>query len=123
MITVQSLRGVMIHKIISLTIGHTNRNKNQQCPLIRPLHKTDIPNIVSRYSFPWTTPEKTNTLWKIYYQEQKDKVRTVAVIEKDDEILGYGITYKGQSTVPGHSYPLDDDLILWLMKTLPKATV
>lgn len=77
----------MIHKIKSLTIGHTNRNKDQQCPLIRPLHKTDIPNIVSRYSFPWTTPEKTKTLWKIYYQEQKDKVRTVAVIEKDDEIL------------------------------------
>jgi GNAT superfamily N-acetyltransferase len=204
MITVHSLRGVMIHKIKSLTIGHTNRNKDQQCPLIRPLHKTDIPNIVSRYSFPWTTPEKTKTLWKIYYQEQKDKVRTVAVIEKDDEILGYGsllrkpecpffaqknipeinaiwidenhrrkglgtalinwlenlasqegysaigigvglyrdygpaqqlyfqlgyipegngITYKGQPTVPGQSYPLDDDLILWLMKTLPKATV
>jgi GNAT superfamily N-acetyltransferase len=31
---------------------------------------------------------------------------------------GNGITYKGQSTVPGQSYPLDDDLILWLTKTL-----
>lgn len=29
---------------------------------------------------------------------------------------GNGITYKGQPTVPGQSYPLDDDLILWLMK-------
>lgn len=29
-------------------------------------------------------------LWDTYYQEQKDKVRTVAVIEKNDEILGYG---------------------------------
>ncbi len=67
-----------------------NRNKDKQCPLIRSLHKTDIHKIVSRYSSPWTTPEKIKTLWDTYYQEQKDKVRTVAVIEKDDEILGYG---------------------------------
>jgi chloramphenicol 3-O phosphotransferase len=31
---------------------------------------------------------------------------------------GEGITYKGQSTIPGQQYPLDDDLILWLLKTL-----
>lgn len=31
---------------------------------------------------------------------------------------GNGITYKGESTIPGQSYPLDDDLILWLAKEL-----
>ncbi|MGA8163600.1 MAG: hypothetical protein WB791_01080 [Waddliaceae bacterium] len=31
---------------------------------------------------------------------------------------GNGITYKDQPTVPGQAYPLDDDLILWLMKPL-----
>lgn len=188
-----------IHKIISLTIDHKDRNKDQH-PLIRSLHETDISKIVRRYSFPWSTPEKTKTLWDTYYQEQKDKVRTVAVIEKDGEILGYGsllrkpecpffaqknipeinaiwidedhrrqglgtalvkwleklasqegyqqigigvglygdygpaqklyfqlgyvpdgngITYKGQSTVAGQTYPLDDDLIFWLVKMLP----
>jgi hypothetical protein len=32
---------------------------------------------------------------------------------------GNGITYKGQPTVPGQTYPLDDDLIFWLVKALP----
>ena len=31
---------------------------------------------------------------------------------------GHGVTYKYQPTVPGQSYPLDDELILWLKKTL-----
>lgn len=167
---------------------------------IRPLHKTDIPKIISRYSFPWSTPEKTKSLWETYYQEQENKIRSVAVIEKNGEILGYGslllnpecpyffsqnipeinaiwidenyrrqglgkalikrlenlakakgyhqigigvglyrdygpaqqlyfqlgyipdgngITYKGQSTLAGQTYPLDDELILWLKKELP----
>lgn len=59
-------------------------------PLIRPLIESDIPKIVSRYSFPWSTPEKTKTLWDTYSQEQEDKVRTVAIIETNGEILGYG---------------------------------
>lgn len=31
---------------------------------------------------------------------------------------GNGASYKGQPITPGQSYPLDDDLILWLMKPL-----
>lgn len=167
--------------------------------LIRPLTKSDIPKIVARYSFPWSTSEKTEALWDSYYQEQQDGIRTVAVIEENHAILGYGsllrkpespffaqknipeinaiwidedhrkkglgialikwleklarqegyqqigigvglykdygpaqklyfklgyspegngITYKGESATPGQSYPLDDDLILWLKKDL-----
>jgi ribosomal protein S18 acetylase RimI-like enzyme len=167
--------------------------------LIRPMSNHDIAKIVKRYSFPWSTPEKTKTLWETYYQEQQDGVRTVAIIEKNHEILGYGsllrkpecplfaqknipeinaiwiddnhrrqglgkalikwledlasqegydqigigvglyrdygpaqklyfqlgytpdgngITYKGELTIPGQTYPLDDDLILWLEKSL-----
>lgn len=187
-------------------IGFADYSKKQELgrktniPLIRPLIETDIPKIVSRYSFSWSTSEKTKTLWDTYYQEQEEKARTVAVIEKDGEILGYGsllrkrecpffaqrnipeinaiwidedhrkkglgtalikwlenlasregydqigigvglyqdygpaqklyfqlgyipegngITYKGRPTIPGQSYPLDDDLILWLVKALP----
>jgi chloramphenicol 3-O phosphotransferase len=180
-------------KIKSLALSH------QAKILIRPMHAHDIAKIVSRYSFPWSTPEKTKSLWDTYYREQQEKIRTVAVLEKDHEILGYGsllrkpecpfftqknipeinaiwidenhrnqglgtalvkwiedharqeghhqigigvglykdygpaqrlyfqlgyipdgngITYKGQPTIPGQSYPLDDDLILWLTKSL-----
>ena len=31
---------------------------------------------------------------------------------------GNGITYKGLMTTPGQTYPLDDDLLLWLVKPL-----
>jgi len=170
-------------------------------PLIRSLIKADIPKIVSRYSFPWSTPEHTEMVWETYFKEQKDRIRTVAVIEENQEILGYGsllrkpecpffaeknipeinaiwidedhrrqglgtalikwiedlathegykqigigvglyrdygpaqrlyfqlgyipegsgITYKGQATVAGQTYPLDDDLLLWLIKSLQK---
>jgi GNAT superfamily N-acetyltransferase len=163
------------------------------------MHAHDIAKIVSRYSFPWATSEETQRIWDTYYRQQQDQVRTVAVIEKDSEIVGYGsllrksecphfasanipeinaiwidepyrrqglgkaliewleelamqegyrrigigvglyrdygpaqqlyvqlgyipdgtgITYKGQSTVPGQSYPLDDDFLLWLVKLL-----
>ena len=191
-----------IYKIKSLAADRKKRSKEQKHLLIRSLLKADIPKIVSRYSFPWSTPEKTTALWDTYYQEQEDKVRTVAVIEDNGEILGYGsllrkpecpffaqrnipevnaiwideeyrkkgfgtalikwienlasqegyneigigvglyrdygpaqrlyfqlgylpegngITYKGQPTIAGQSYPLDDDLILWLVKPLNNA--
>lgn len=31
---------------------------------------------------------------------------------------GKGITYKEQTVIPGNSYPVDDDLVLWLTKAL-----
>ncbi len=185
-----------IKKIQLLVKSSENREK---MTLIRPLTKADIPKIVTRYTFPWSTPEKTQALWDSYYQEQQSGTRTVAVLEENHEILGYGsllrkpecsffahknipeinaiwidedhrkrglgtalvkwleklasqegnhqigigvglykdygpaqklyfelgyspegngITYKGESTIPGESYPLDDDLILWLTKDL-----
>lgn len=174
--------------------------KTEKRIFIRPLTKVDIPKIVSRYSFPWSTPIKTQALWDSYYQEQQNGIRTVAVLEKSHEILGYGsllrkpecsffanknipeinaiwidenhrnqglgtaliqwlenlasqegyqqigigvglykdygpaqklyfnlgyapegngVTYKGLATTPGQTYPLDDDLIFWLVKSIP----
>ncbi|MCB1107551.1 MAG: GNAT family N-acetyltransferase [Chlamydiia bacterium] len=168
--------------------------------LIRPMQSsTDLLRIISRFSFPWSTPAKTQAIWETYHQEQEEGVRTIFVIEKQNEILGYGsllrksenptfnrlnipevnaiwidetcrrqglgkaliqsienfafeegyhkigigvglyrdygpaqrlyfrlgyipdgsgITYKGLSTKPGQSYLLDDDLLLWLVKSL-----
>jgi hypothetical protein len=31
---------------------------------------------------------------------------------------GKGVTYNYQHTIPGNSYPLDDDLVLWFTKKL-----
>lgn len=169
--------------------------------LIRPMKKADIPQIISRFSFPWSSPEKTQALWDNYYREQREGIRTVGVVEENRNILGYGsflrrsenprferqgipdinaiwihehhrrqglgsaliewieelarqegyphigigvglyadygpaqklyiklgfvpngngITYKGQTTTPGETYPLDDELLLWLVKPLSR---
>lgn len=176
-----------------------NGDKEIENFLIRPMEAHDIAKIVNRYSFPWSNPEKTKTLWDTYYREQENEIRTVAVLEENHEILGYGsllrkpecpffaqknipeinaiwideyhrrkgfgtalikwlenlasqegyneigigvglykdygpaqklyfqlgylpegsgITYKGQPTIAGQSYSLDDDLLLWLVKPL-----
>ncbi len=177
----------------------THKNYNF---IIRTFDVSDIAKIVIRYSFPWSTPEKTKKIWDDYYREQQEGIRTVALLEKDGEILGYGsllrrpecpffsskkipeinaiwidehyrrqglgtalikwlenlasqeghrqigigvglyrdygpaqqlyfqlgfipegngVTYKGQPTVAGQSYPLDDDLLLWLVKVLTRG--
>jgi GNAT superfamily N-acetyltransferase len=31
---------------------------------------------------------------------------------------GKGVTHNGQPTIPGNSYPFDDDLVLWFTKKL-----
>lgn len=188
-----------VEKIKSLALCSSYPIEPAEKILIRAMSAHDIEKIVSRYSFPWSTPEKTKALWDTYYREQQDGIRTVAVLEENHEILGYGsllrkpefpffskkeipeinaiwidenhrrqglgktlikwleelakqegydqigigvglyqdygpaqklyfqlgyipegngITYKGQPTVPGQTYPLDDDLIFWLEKSL-----
>ena len=171
--------------------------------LMRPMQSgKDLLKITHRFLFPWSTPEKTQTIWETYALEQEEGIRTVFVIENQNEILGYGsllrksenptfqgsnipevnaiwidescrrqglgkaliqaieclaleegyhqigigvglyqdygpaqrlyfqlgyipdgngITYRGAITKPGESYPLDDDLLLWLVKPLAKT--
>ncbi len=164
----------------------------------RPMQAEDIEIVVRDFCFPWSTVDATRELWRKYYQEQQDHIRTVAIIEQGEKILGYGsllrhseyphferktpeinalwigdeyrrlglgkrliaylesmaqkegykqvgigvglyadygpaqrlyfqlgyvpdgngITYKGQPVKPGETYPVDDELILWLVKSL-----
>lgn len=35
---------------------------------------------------------------------------------------GEGVTYQYQLTIPGNSYPLDDDFVIWLKKKLPTVS-
>ena len=174
-------------------------NQLSEAPLdfiIRPMNAPDIDRVAHLY-LPWSTMKKTTDKWQKYYEEQQQNIRTVAVVEKNEQILGYGsllrqseyphfsnmpeisdvwiyeqhrrqgfgkrlllwlealarregcaqvgigvglykdygaaqqlyfqlgykpdgrgITYKHASVVPGESYPVDDDLIFWLTKSL-----
>jgi chloramphenicol 3-O-phosphotransferase/GNAT superfamily N-acetyltransferase len=58
--------------------------------IIRPIQEEDISKIVAEYSFPWSTPEKTKMRWQGYYKEQQEGRRIVAIVEKENEIFGYG---------------------------------
>ena len=77
-------------KIKSVALCPSHLIEPEAKTLIRPMNAHDIAKIVSRYSFPRSTPEKTKALWDTYYQEQEDNIRTVAIIETKGEILGYG---------------------------------
>ena len=165
--------------------------------VIRPLHEKDIQILAVEKCPPWSTIEETQERWQKYYKQQQENVRTAAILELGNEIVGYGslllqseypnfsgmpeihdvwvyeefrkkgfatrliqwlenlakekgytkigigvglyaeygsaqklyirlgyvpdgygITYKNELAIPGKSYPLDDELILWMKKDL-----
>ncbi len=175
------------------------RENNQSTAIlnIRPMRQTDIEAIAVNRCLPWSTIQESKDKWDNYYREQQTSVRTVAIVEHNETIMGYGslllkskypyfaglpevhdiwiyeeyrkkgigsrligwlenlakekgyqeivigvglyadygsaqrlyvrlgylpdgrgITYNYQSTIAGQSYPLDDELILWLKKAL-----
>jgi len=164
---------------------------------IRQMTAADVKNIAHHFCPPWSTTNKMTQLMQTFYEEQKNNIRTVGILEKDKEILGYGtllrksqypyfskipeistlwiddkyrrhglatrlilwleelarsegykqigiavglyqdygpaqklysklgyaldgngITYKYKLVTPGEKYPVDDDLLLWLVKPL-----
>lgn len=52
-------------------------------------------------------------LYKDYGRAQKLYTQLGYILD------GEGVSYQYQATTPGNSYPLDDDLIIWLKKELP----
>lgn len=168
--------------------------------VIRTMEKEDIQTLINNFTFPWSSIQATTDKWTGYYHEHQKRVRTVYLVEKGREIIGYasllriseyphfkranipeihdvwiaqdwrnkgfgkmliqylehsarvegylqigigvglyadygpaqqlysrlgyiadgyGVTYNYQPTAPGESYPLDDELILWMTKNLP----
>lgn len=166
------------------------------------LRDEDLKDIIKEFSFPWTSPEATETKWKTYSSEQTANDRIVCLARWQGHLIGYGsllkdskypifkssgipeihdvwiseeyrghgfgkqlichlemlaqkenyqtvglgvglykdygraqslytqlgyvpdgvVTYQYQLTTPGNSYPLDDDLVIWLKKKLPTVS-
>lgn len=172
-------------------------SSQHQDVIIRQMRDGDIDLLVANFCFPWSTLELTRELWQGYYKEQLGDIRTVGILEKRGQILGYGslfrkceyphfanipevnnvwidaghrgvglgskligyleslakkegykqiglgvglykdygpaqklyfelgyapdghgITYKNQPVIPGDKYYVDDELILWLVKSI-----
>lgn len=166
---------------------------------IREMQEKDIDSLIKAFCFPWSSVQATTNKWKQYYGEHQKHIRTVYLLEKQGELIGYasllrnsnypdfknngipeindvwilaehrgkgfgkkivqhlekmahqehhsqigigvglyndygcaqklyihlgyvpdgqGMTYKGEHVVSGDSYPVDDDLLIWLKKDL-----
>lgn len=186
--------------IMGLDLRDHQVNLIEQDVTIREMQKKDIHCLIETFCFPWSSVVTTTIKWEQYYKEQQEQIRTVFLIEKQAQIIGYasllrsssysnfkdnsipeindvwvsaeyrgkgfgkklvmylekmahqenhkqigigvglyrdygraqklyaqlgfvpdgqGVTYKYQPIVPGESYPIDDDLVMWLKKDLP----
>lgn len=187
--------------IMGLDLVHSRNNPKleRQDITIRVMQHEDINTLIKIFCFPWSSIEATRDKWVQYYKEHQEQIRTVYLLEKQGDILGYasllrqsnypdfkdngipeindvwisaeyrgnglgkslvrylekmahqenhrqigigvglyknygraqklyihlgyvpdgmGVTYKSQPVVPGDSYPVDDDLLIWLKKDL-----
>lgn len=167
--------------------------------IIREMQEKDIDRLIESFCFPWSSVKATTNKWKQYYEEHEKHIRTVYLLKKQGQMIGYasllrnsnypnfknngipeindvwisadhrgkgfgkkliqylekmahhenhsqigigvglykdygraqklyiglgyvpdgeGATYKGEHVIPGDSYPLDDDLLIWLKKDL-----
>ncbi len=65
-------------------------SQNYQDVIIRPMCLSDVKTVVRDYCFPWSTPDVVTSRWQKYYDEQQNNIRIVAVLVRNEEILGYG---------------------------------
>ncbi|MBA2726736.1 MAG: GNAT family N-acetyltransferase [Parachlamydiaceae bacterium] len=167
--------------------------------IIRQLLEADIDKLARTFTFPWSDFDSTAKHWQQSFKEQQEGIRTICVLERQRQFLGYGsllreshypffkekgipevnaiwvdehsrrqglakrliehienmarsegyktmgigvglykdygaaqrlyykmdyqpdgngITYKGDRVVPGSQHPVDDDLLIWLTKSL-----
>ena len=64
--------------------------KNYPNAKLRPVCDMDAETIAVHYCPPWSTPTEIREKWNRCHQEHQSGIRVVAVLEMDQEILGYG---------------------------------
>lgn len=181
-------------------LGHKFQPKlEMQDATIRSIQEEDLDNLIKTFCFPWSSVQATHAKWTRYYAEHQKLTRTVFLLVKQGQIIGYasllrlpeypdfknadipeindvwvseewrnkgygkklllyledvarrenykqigvgvglyqdygtaqklyfklgyapngkGVTYKTVPVTPGKEYPVDDDLILWMTKSL-----
>ncbi len=63
--------------------------KKDACTL-RNMREEDLPSLIKTFCFPWTSEESTNEKWNRYYLEQQNCIRTVCLLERQNQLIGYG---------------------------------
>lgn len=64
--------------------------ESSQNVIIRNLQAEDINKIANTFTFPWSSFEATLKLWEQWFKEQQEGIRTVCVLERQNQFLGYG---------------------------------
>jgi ribosomal protein S18 acetylase RimI-like enzyme len=182
--------------VMALDVRH-DQSQEENGLLLRALSEEDIEPLIQTFCFPWSSVQSTTEKWNRYFAEQKRGIRSVYLVEKQGQLVGYGsllhhskylplsqlmeindvwidkdhrgtglgkklivhlenlaretghkqlcigvglyddygpaqrlyfhlgyvpdgrgITYKFQAVIPGEKYPVDDDLILWMVKSI-----
>lgn len=65
-------------------------NPSPQPIVIRNLQEEDIERLAHTFQAPWSDFAATKKLWKRYFAEQQEGIRTACVLEKGHLFLGYG---------------------------------
>ena len=58
---------------------------------MRAMQEADIANLIENFCFPWNSFQATalTVKWTRYYAEHRKQIRTVYLLEKQDQIIGY----------------------------------
>lgn len=75
---------------IPVHIYALKKTESQSDVTMRNLEEKDIEKLAHTFTAPWTTYEAILQNWKQYFKEQQQHIRTVCVIVKKNEFLGYG---------------------------------
>jgi len=70
--------------------------------------------------FPWTTKEKTIEKWKKYLMEQARGIRTVCILENNENILGYGSLLEHSKYPPFKKHRIPEIHDVWVFKEARK---
>lgn len=85
---------------------HLNRKKTSSAITVRSLCEEDLNQLIGTFTPPWSTKEKITQQWAQYFQEQQQGKRTVCVLERQQEFLGYGSLLRS----PDYSYFKDHNI-------------
>lgn len=68
--------------------------------ILREMKEEDINVLVNTFSFPWEPVQEATEKWQRYFAEQQKHIRTVCLLETENQLTGYG------SLVRASEYPL-----------------
>lgn len=75
--------------IMALNVKDNQFNERDNI-VLRTMKEEDINSLINTFCFPWETIQKTTEKWNGYYAEQRTGIRTVCLVETQNQLVGYG---------------------------------